>query len=61
MPTGINGGGRVDRFYLTPELRESGAVRAYAQKDGGGSDHRMIMITVGLRELAQAAAPGFRS
>jgi endonuclease/exonuclease/phosphatase family metal-dependent hydrolase len=59
-PTGINGGGRVDRFYVTQELRESGAVLAYAQKDGGGSDHLMIMITVGLRELAHAAAPGFR-
>ena len=56
----VKGGGRVDRFYVTPELRESGAVLAYAQKDGGGSDHLMIMITVGLRELAQAAAPGFR-
>jgi endonuclease/exonuclease/phosphatase family metal-dependent hydrolase len=60
-PTGINGGGRVDRFYVTPELWKSGAIRAYAQKDGGGSDHHMIMITVGLRELAHAAAPGFRS
>jgi endonuclease/exonuclease/phosphatase family metal-dependent hydrolase len=59
-PTGVNGGGRVDRFYVTPELRESGAVLAYAQKDGGGSDHLMIMITVGLPELAHAAAPGFR-
>ena len=58
-PTGINGGGRVDRFYLTPELWEAGAVWSYAQKDGGGSDHLMIMITVGLRELA-AAAPGFQ-
>jgi endonuclease/exonuclease/phosphatase family metal-dependent hydrolase len=60
MPTGINGGGRVDRFYVTPELWESGAVQAYAQQDGGGSDHHLIMITVGLRELAVAAAPGFR-
>jgi endonuclease/exonuclease/phosphatase family metal-dependent hydrolase len=59
-PTGVNGGGRVDRFYVTQELRESGAVLGYAQKDGGGSDHLMIMITLGLRELAQAAAPGFR-
>jgi len=59
-PTGINGGGRVDRVYLTRELWESGAVQAYAQKDGGGSDHQMIMITLGLAELASAAAPGFR-
>jgi hypothetical protein len=59
-PTGINGGGRVDRFYLTPELHESGAVQSYAQKDGGGSDHHMIMITLGRSELAAAVAPGFR-
>jgi endonuclease/exonuclease/phosphatase family metal-dependent hydrolase len=55
-PTGINGGGRVDRFYVTPELWESGAVRSYAQQDGGGSDHHMIMIAIGLRQLAGAAA-----
>jgi endonuclease/exonuclease/phosphatase family metal-dependent hydrolase len=59
-PTGINGGGRVDRFYLSRELWESGAVHSYAQKDGGGSDHLMIMITLGQDQLAAAAAPGFR-
>lgn len=59
-PTGINGGGRVDRIYVTAELWKSGAVRSYAQKDGGGSDHQMIMITLGPDELARATAPGFR-
>jgi endonuclease/exonuclease/phosphatase family metal-dependent hydrolase len=59
-PTGINGGGRVDRIYVTAELWKSGAVLSYAQKDSGGSDHQMIMITLGLNELARAAAPGFR-
>ena len=59
--TGINGGGRVDRFYLSRELWESGAVSSYAQKDGGGSDHLMIMITVRLDKLAAATAPGFQA
>lgn len=60
-PTGINGGGRVDRFYVTPELWESGAVDSYAQYDGGGSDHEFTEITLALARLAAAAAPGFRS
>lgn len=59
-PTGINGGGRVDRFYVTREVWDSGAVRSYGQQDGGGSDHQMIMLTLGLAELARAVAPGFR-
>jgi endonuclease/exonuclease/phosphatase family metal-dependent hydrolase len=59
-PTGINGGGRVDRIYVTGELQESGAIRSYAQKDGGGSDHHMIMITVGRDKMSRATAPGFR-
>jgi endonuclease/exonuclease/phosphatase family metal-dependent hydrolase len=60
VPTGVNGGGRVDRFYVTSELWASGAVRAYEQKDSGGSDHHMVMLTLGLSEAAAAAAPGFR-
>lgn len=59
-PTGINGGGRVDRFYVTREMRESGAVLSYAQKDGGGSDHEFILLTVSLDAVAKAAAPGFQ-
>jgi endonuclease/exonuclease/phosphatase family metal-dependent hydrolase len=59
-PTGDNGGGRVDRFYLSRELWGSGAVQSYTQKDGGGSDHLLIMITLGQNELACAEPPGFR-
>lgn len=59
-PTGINGGGRVDRFYVTPALLESGAVRSYEQKDGGGSDHELTMLTLGLAEMEAAQAPGFQ-
>jgi endonuclease/exonuclease/phosphatase family metal-dependent hydrolase len=59
-PTGINGGGRVDRAYVTTELWEARAVQSYAQRDGGGSDHHMFMITLGLAELTATAAPGFR-
>jgi len=58
-PTGINGGGRGDRFYVTGEVWESGAVESYAQKDGGGSDHHMALITIRLDKLAAAVAPGF--
>lgn len=60
VPTGINGGGRVDRIYVTSELWACGAVMSYAQKDGGGSDHQMIMITLAADKLARATAPGFR-
>lgn len=59
-PTGINGAGRVDRFYITRELNDAGAARAYAQRDGGGSDHQFIALTLGLAEAAAAEAPGFR-
>jgi len=52
-------GGRVDRIYVTGELRKSGAVLSCAQKDCGGG-HHMIMITVGRDELARARPPGFR-
>lgn len=55
------GGGRIDRFYVTGGLRDAGAVQAYAQKDSGGSDHQMILLTLGLAELAATAPPGFRA
>jgi endonuclease/exonuclease/phosphatase family metal-dependent hydrolase len=42
--TGINGRGRVDRFYLTFDLTEA-AVR-YVQQDTGGSDHQALMLTL---------------
>jgi len=59
-PTGINSGNRVDRGYVTKEVWSGGAVTGYAQKNGGGSDHEMFMITIGLTGLAAAQAPGFR-
>jgi endonuclease/exonuclease/phosphatase family metal-dependent hydrolase len=57
-PTGINGGGRVDRFYVTSQL--CGAVRSYRQRQGGGSDHEFAMLTISLDALAQAQPPGSR-
>jgi endonuclease/exonuclease/phosphatase family metal-dependent hydrolase len=57
--TGINGGGRVDRFYVTSELWDAGAVLSAAQQDSGGaSDHEFSLLTIGLAELARADAPG---
>jgi endonuclease/exonuclease/phosphatase family metal-dependent hydrolase len=54
------GGGRVDRFYVTGELWDSGAVLSYAQQDGGGSDHQFIALGIATAAIASAAAPGFR-
>jgi hypothetical protein len=56
-PAGINGGGRVDRFYVTSQLWDCGAVGSYTQKDGGGSDHEFAMLTIGLDALAKAQPP----
>jgi hypothetical protein len=56
-PTGINGGGRVDRFYVTSQLWDCGAVRSYTQEHGGGSDHEFAMLTIGLDALTQAQPP----
>jgi hypothetical protein len=54
-PTGINGGGRVDRIYLTSELAP--AAWGYAQWDTGGSDHEAVMILLDLSQVT-AAPPG---
>ena len=60
-PNGINGGGRVDRFYVTSGLWDAGAVLSAAQQDSGGaSDHEFSLLTIGLAELARADAPGTR-
>lgn len=56
-PTGVNGGGRVDRFYVTSQLWDCGAVRSYTQEHGGGSDHEFAMLTIGLDALTQAQPP----
>jgi hypothetical protein len=52
-PTGI-GGGRVDRFYVTGPL--TGAIQRYEQRDTGGSDHQLLLLTVDLS--ATAVPPG---
>jgi hypothetical protein len=59
-PTGITGGGRPDRAYATPELWHAGVIGSYEQRDGGGSDHHLFMLTLSLAKLAATAAPGFR-
>ena len=56
--TGINGGGRVDRIYLTFDLTEAAA--AYIQQDTGGSDHQALMLTLNTARAATAIPPGPR-
>ena len=58
--TGSHPKARIDRFYLWPGNSLLPAVCTYHQKPNPGSDHQMIMITLGRSELAAAAAPGFR-
>jgi endonuclease/exonuclease/phosphatase family metal-dependent hydrolase len=55
-PTGINGGGRVDRFYLTQPL--AGAASRYEQRDTGGSDHQALLLTLDLTAAAAAVPAG---
>jgi endonuclease/exonuclease/phosphatase family metal-dependent hydrolase len=59
-PTGINGGARVDRFYVTSQLWDSGAIQSYTQRHGGGSDHEFAMLTLSSGALGRAQPPGFR-
>jgi len=54
-PTGINGGGRVDRIYLSGELAP--AACGYAQSDTGGSDHEAVMVLLDLSKVT-ATPPG---
>jgi hypothetical protein len=49
--TGINNGGRVDRFYGTEGL--SDAAELYEQLDTGGSDHRALFLTLGIPAVAR--------
>jgi hypothetical protein len=55
-PTGITGGARVDRFYLTPGLAP--AARQYKQSDTGGSDHQALLLVLAKDALADAEPPG---
>jgi hypothetical protein len=43
-PTGVTGGARVDRIYLTNSLVP--ALERYEQADTGGSDHQALMLTL---------------
>ncbi len=54
-PTGINGGGRVDRIYVSGELAP--AAWGYAQCDTGGSDHQAVMAVLDLSHVT-AVPPG---
>jgi endonuclease/exonuclease/phosphatase family metal-dependent hydrolase len=53
--TGVLGRGRIDRFYLTPELTP--ALTGYVQRDTGGSDHLALMISLSLEAMG-IATPG---
>jgi hypothetical protein len=55
-PTGIHGGGRADRIYLTWEL--AGAAARYLQRDTGGSDHHAVMLALDGARAARAIPPG---
>lgn len=49
-------------YHVEPHVMHRRTANRLAgwQSRGGGSYHPMIMITAALRELAIAAAPGFR-
>lgn len=49
-------GKRIDRFYVTPELAD--ALRAYEQRDTGGSDHQAMLLTLDAGAVAAAEPPG---
>jgi endonuclease/exonuclease/phosphatase family metal-dependent hydrolase len=48
--TGVMGRGRIDRFYVSRQLRE--ALRWYVQRDGGSSDHLFLKLTLDLEAMA---------
>lgn len=49
-PTGVNGGGRVDRIHVSDAL--AGTVGWYEQRDTGGSDHDALLLTLDLGKVA---------
>lgn len=55
-PTGITGGARVDRIYLTRSLIP--AVDRYQQQPTGGSDHQALLLTISLARAAATTPPG---
>jgi endonuclease/exonuclease/phosphatase family metal-dependent hydrolase len=54
--TGVAGRGRIDRFYVSGQLRE--ALVRYVQRDTGGSDHLALMLTLGLEAMAAITPAG---
>jgi endonuclease/exonuclease/phosphatase family metal-dependent hydrolase len=54
-PTGVTGGARVDRFYLTSSLVP--ALERYEQAATGGSDHQALLLTLSTTAAADITAP----
>jgi exonuclease III len=54
-PTGITGGARIDRIYVTSSLVP--ALHRYEQAATGGSDHQALMLTLGIDAAAGVTPP----
>jgi len=54
-PTGITGGARIDRIYLTATLVP--ALEHYEQAATGGSDHQALMLTLRTEAAASLTPP----
>jgi hypothetical protein len=53
--TGVTGGGRVDRIYLSRALVP--ALKCYQQADTGGSDHQALLLTLDVAAAAGVTPP----
>jgi hypothetical protein len=54
-PTGVTGGPRVDRFYVTGSLKD--ALRRYGQVFTGGSDHAALCFDMDADAITATAPP----
>jgi endonuclease/exonuclease/phosphatase family metal-dependent hydrolase len=54
-PTGVTGGARVDRIYLTSSLVP--ALERYEQAATGGSDHQALLLTLSTEAAAGITPP----
>lgn len=54
-PTGVTGGARVDRIYLTGSLVP--ALERYEQAATGGSDHQALLLTLSTDAAADVTPP----
>ena len=54
-PTGVTGGARVDRIYLTGSLVP--ALERYEQATTGGSDHQALLLTLSTDAAADITPP----